>query len=996
MVAHMIIPSDLVGKTISHYRVLERLGGGGMGVVYKAQDLNLNRFVALKFLSEDRSQNESSLIRFRREAWADSSLNHPHVCTIYEIGETDGLSYLAMEFLDGSTLREVLQRQRLELDRIISMAIEIADALDAAHSKGILHRDIKPTNIFVTERGSAKIIDFGLAKFIHSQTAQLTMPIDKRDTDLTNPGAPMGTLAYMSPEQLLGFDVDARSDLFSFGVMLYEMISGRAPFRGATVAMMFDSILNCVPTPLVQLNPSVPPRLEEIVSKCLAKDPNLRYQNASQIRSDLNQVQRDTESLERFSGSADFGDSQGINEELTLIPTTVANVSSGSPVSPADIRSRNWLWISLTSIVLILGIVAAITIYVRSRRTTKLTERDSVLLAQFTNSTGDVVFDDTMRTALSIALNESPFLDVLSRARVDTTLQLMSRQPGTELTPIVAREVCQRSGSKAYITGSIGTLGSRYVLLLQAVNCENGDELVRKMLAVDQKEKVLDGLGTVAAQLRQALGESLTSVEKFHVPLAETTTASLDALKAYSLGNKAYDEQSPSAALPYHQQAIQLDPNFAMAYRAIGRDYETIGESGTAREYYSRAFALRDHTSHIEKLVITTEYFQHVTGELKKAEQTVQEWIGNYPRHSSPHVHLGNLYAGLGQYQKSCDEYREAIRLAPYNRAAHINLAYVLLALNRFDEARELLQQQEIKLADSHLFHADRYALAFLAADKPGMLQQLKWFEGKPEEPKGLSLASDSEAYAGRLSIAGELLQQAVDSAIRTNNKETGAILLENEAIRAAAFGNVGYARKLADQGLKLFQKSPSVKIEAGLAFAMSGDATRANALVANLSSEFPLDTHVQELWLPTIRGQLLLNKVPRQALKELNSVTQLEFANPSFTLNVSCLYTPYIRGQAYLANGQAASAAAEFQKILDHGGTVWNCWTGALARLGVARSKALLAKTGDGKEAKEARLAAIVAYEKFLTLWEHADPEIPIYKKAKDEYAKLKTKGSG
>ena len=987
----MSLGSDLVGKTISHYQVLERLGGGGMGVVYKAQDLNLNRFVALKFLSESRSNSENSLIRFRREAWADSSLNHPNVCTIYEIGETDGLIYLAMEFLEGLTLRETLQRQHLELEETISLALEIADGLQTAHSKGILHRDIKPTNIFVTEEGHAKIIDFGLAKFVHPLSSHLTAQIDKRDRDLTTPGAPMGTVAYMSPEQLLGMTVDARSDLFSFGVMLYEMISGQLPFRGETVAAMFDSILNRTPVPLSQLNADVPPRLEEIVNKCLLKDPNFRYQHAAEIRSDLKRVYRDAESVEHFSRSADLGDSRARNEASTLLRTTLPNLSRSS--SGGLTNRRTWRWITVAgTLVLLAAIAFATTLYVRSRGVIKLTERDTIVLAQFTNTTGDIVFDDSMRTALGIALHESPFLDVLSDARVNTTLKLMSRQPGTVLTPIVAREVCQRSGSKAFIAGTISSLGSRYVIGLQAVNCETGDEIAKKMITVDQKEQVLDGLGTIAAQLRQTLGESLVSVQRFDIPLPEATTLSLEALKAYSLGNDAYERQSPTAALPYHQRAIELDPTFAMAFRAIARNYETLGQTGTALQYYSRAFALRDHTSPLEKLSITTDYFEHVTGESTKAEQTVHEWIASYPRHNVPHVVLGNLYAASGQYQKSCDEYRAAINLNP--DTSNKNLAYFLIALNRFDEARELIQQEQAKGRESYLLHVDLYALAFLAGDTTSMREQEEWFRGKPEEYKVLSLASDTEAYAGRLAKANEILEHAFDSAIRANNQESAALLLESAAIRAAAFGNTTEAKRFAQQGLKLFPTSPNVQLQAALAFAMSGDTAQAKSLAKNLNLEFPLNTQIQNLWLPTIRAQTVLNKDPAQALKELETATPVEFGNPSFTLNISCLYTPYIRGQAYLANGQGGQAAAEFQKILEHRGTVWNCWTGALARLGVARSQAMLANTAQGQQASEARLAAIAAYEEFLTRWEHADAEIPIYQQAKNEYVTLKGKG--
>ena len=990
----MKTPDELIGQTISHYRVLEKLGGGGMGVVFKAQDMNLHRFVALKFLNADRSRNESSLARFRREAQADSTLNHPNICTIYEIAEVDGLVYLAMEFLEGMTLKERMRRNPFKPDEIVSVAIEIVDALDAAHSKGILHRDIKPTNIFITENGRAKIIDFGLAKFIIPPNAQVTTQVDQPGNDLTMPGATMGTVAYMSPEQVLGTKVDARTDLFSFGVMLYEMISGQQPFRGESAAMMFESILHRTPVPLVRLNPDVSPRLEEIVSKCLEKDPALRYQHASEIRADLRRLKRDTESHEHISRSAEYVDFAATRESSTFVRPIVSKTSAASSekVTTSPILARRWIYLAC-AIAVMAGIAVAAAVFLRARGPSKSTVRDSIVLAHFNNATGDAVFDDTMRTALSVALNESPFLDVLSDNRIDATLKLMSRQPGTQLTPPVAREVCQRSGSKAYITGNISSLGSQYILGLQAVSCETGDEISKQLVTVDRKEKVLDGLGTAASQLRQTLGESLASVQKFQVPLAEATTTSLEALKAYTLGDKARNEQTWAAALPHHKRAIELDPEFAMAYRAVGVDYEIMGETGTARGYYAKAFALRDRTSQVEKLTITADYFQHVTGELKKHEETLREWIASYPRSAVPHVHLGNLYAGLGQYQKSCDEYREAIRLAPDLTSAYVNLAHFLLALNRYDEARQIIQQQLAMNPEKTSFHLDLYALAFLSGDSASMSEQVQWFTGKPEEYSGLFLEADTEAYYGRIAKASALDRQAVAVGLRAGFEEGAALVLEDEAIREAAFGNPEKAKMLAAEGIKLYTESQSVQCQAALAFAMAGDAARANALVKDLDSEFPLNTQVQSLWLPTIRAQLDLNRDPAQALEELAAATWIEFGTPASALNGSSLYTVYVRGQANLKAGQAVAAAADFQKILDHPGTVWNSWTGALARLGLARAKALLARTGQGTEAKEAQLRAIAAYEDFLTLWKDADADIPILQEAKSEYAILRSK---
>ena len=587
--------------------------------------------------------------------------------------------------------------------------------------------------------------------------------------------------------------------------------------------------------------------------------------------------------------------------------------------------------------------------YWRSRRPAKLTEKDTIVLADVSNSTGDAVFDDTLKQALSVALRQSPFLNILSDDKVGKTLRLMTRPPDTRLTPEVAREVCQRADSKAYIAGSIARLGSEFVLGLEAVNCESGETLAQEQATARSREEVLDMLGRAAAKLRGELGESLAMVQKFDVPLANATTASLEALKEYSRGDAAKD---PAAALPHDQKAVQLDPNFAMAYLAVGLDYLTLAETGRASEYFTKAFQLRDHASEREKLMIEAEYYSSVTGELDKAAQTYKEKIENYPRQSGAYNNLGNVYAALGMYDKAAEAFHQSIAMTPDHVADYENLGNALLALQRFDEAGKILHEAQIRKLEDNLLRIGLYASAFLAGDSQGMAQQLAWFNDKPEyENYGLSLAADAAAYGGHLRQARELTQRAVDSAVRTDNKENAGIWRENAALREAAFGNVAEARQAVTEGLKLAPASPGVRIEAALASAMLGDTGRSRALAKDLAKSFPLDTQMQALWLPTIRAQLALDaKDPAAAVSllqaALQSGGQLEFGQIVFALNISCLHPAYVRGKAYLTAGQGIAAANEFQKILDHNGIVWNCWTGALAPLGVARANALESRT--------------------------------------------------
>ncbi len=973
------------GNKISHYRILEKLGAGGMGEVYLAEDMKLGRKVAIKVLSQEFTTNRDRLHRFEQEACAASALNHPNILTIHEVGEDNGSHFIATEYIDGKTLRRHMASSALEAHEILDIAVQAASALEEAHGAGIVHRDIKPDNIMVRRNGYVKVLDFGLAKLTEDATDRTPSDGEASTRVLvqTDAGVVMGTSHYMSPEQARGKPVDVRSDIWSLGVVMYEMVAGRVPFEGETSTDVIVAITQKEAPPLARFAPNVPAELDWIINKALRKEREERYQTIRELLTDLRRLKQKLEfevELER-SVSPDSVSRSAITA-VPAAPTVSGRIAATAettshPASSAEYLvseiKRHKTGATLIAALVVLAVGAGVFFYFN--RAQALTDKDTVLIADFANTTGDSVFDGTLKQALAVQLGQSPFLNIYSDERVREALRFMGRSPDERITKDIAREICQRQGLKALLAGSVSSLGSNYVITLEAINAQSGESIARQQVEANSKEQVLSALGKAALELREKLGESLSSIKKHDVPIEQATTSSLEALKAYAMGNEERARGNNQEEIRFYKRAIELDPNFAMAYARIAVFHGNREEMEEAQPYAQKAFDLRDRVSERERLYISEKYYNYVVGDVDKAMETLQTWTRLYPNDFIPHNNLALRYQEQGRYEEALKEALEAVRLSPNNTAARDNLIGTFAALGRFDEAAEALEQLRKLYPDGRTVHFNDYHFAFVRGDHAVMERESLWARGKPVEPDFLAMEGAAAAALGKLKKAEELRQRAVEAFKSQNRNDNAAQVLLGLAFRQAALGKCSEAKVNAATALELHKGKVTINGAASL-FADCGDATRALALLAESLKLYPNDTVTVAMFAPVVRAQVERTRGnSAEALQLLESVRRFDLGL------IVGLYNNYLRGSTYLDLKRGQEAAAEFQKIIDHPGVDPMSELRPLAHVGLARAAAM---SGDVAKSR-------TAYQNFFALWKDADADLPILVQAKKEYEQLK-----